>query len=71
MVVSKRFSLKKEDLKSWLKNALIFLSPALLIFLASLKDLVPVDWGGAVIVLWALNETVALFKKWLEINRYK
>ena len=70
VITSQKYQLISEDLKSWAKNALVFAAPALLVLLASFKDIVPADWKYAALFLWALNEAAALLKKWLEQNKY-
>ena len=69
-VVSKAHSLRREDIKKWLKNALIFSSPAILVLLGDLVELVPEGavWGAVAIALYGM--VVDGFKKWLKVNKY-
>jgi hypothetical protein len=69
-VKSLRFQLRKEDIISWAKTALIFLGPALLVFMGSILDILPQDAKWYAIALYLGNESIALFKKWLSENKY-
>ena len=62
---STRFTLNKADMVAWLRNSLIFLGPALLVLLASIVKVVPVDSKYAVIVLFAINMATDLLRKFL------
>lgn len=62
---SNRFQLNKEDIRKWGKNALIFLAPTILVFIASLSQLVPQEaWYGA-ILLYLINILTDLFRKFI------
>lgn len=70
MVKSPAYSLRKEDVQKWLWNAFIFAIPALLVLLASLKDVIPVDASWGVVALYLVNVLTDLLKKWMNENRY-
>ncbi|OGY24248.1 MAG: hypothetical protein A2Y57_04145 [Candidatus Woykebacteria bacterium RBG_13_40_7b] len=61
---SLRFTLNKEDLAHWAKNALIFAGPALVVLVASIRDVVPKDASWAVVALYILNVATDLLRKW-------
>lgn len=63
--MSKRFALNVEDVKKVLKNALIFAAPALIVLVASFKDIVPQDANWAIIALWGLNTLTDLLRKFV------
>jgi len=64
--MSKRFSLNKEDLLKWGKNTLVFLAPALIIFLTAIQSGVPVKEALYSIYLWGLNVSIDLLKKFVQ-----
>ena len=68
--VSKTGELRKEDIAKWLRNALIFSGPAILVLLADLRELIPENaaWGALALALYGM--AVDLFKKWMQENRY-
>lgn len=70
VVISERFHIDWEDLKKFFKNQAIFFSPVILVALAALKDLVPVEWQYAALCLWAINGLIDLFRKWVNKNTY-
>lgn len=61
--MSKRFTLNQADVEKVLKNAAIFLAPALLVFLLQIQS--GKDWKEALVAveLWALNITIDLLRK--------
>lgn len=63
---SERFTLNKQDIQSWLKNALIFAGPAILVLLASAVKAVPVDYKYGAIILYVLNFVTDLLRKFLQ-----
>lgn len=60
-----------EDVLKWLKNALIFAGPALIVLIGSATDLVPKEASYGVVLLYALNVATDLFRKWLSENKYE
>ncbi len=60
---SKRFTLNREDLKGWLKNALIFVAPDLIVFLGALSVKLSAD--GALVAVLVLNLLIDLLRKYL------
>ena len=69
-IVSKEKSIRKEDILKWGRNALIFAGPALLVLLASFRELIPLEAAWGALVLYALNLGLDLFRKWLKENKY-
>ena len=63
---SKRFSFNKEELLKVGKNALIFLAPALLVFLTAIQKNVPVKEALYLVYLWLLNTAIDLLRKFTE-----
>lgn len=61
--MSKRFSINKEDAKKWLKNALIFLAPAALVFLGVLETGGTWEEGLIALKLWGINVLIDLIRK--------
>jgi len=64
--MSKRFTLNKQDLIKWGKNTLIFLAPALIIFLTALQTGTPVKEALYSIYLWGLNVLIDILKKFVQ-----
>jgi len=64
--MSKRFTLNKQDLIKWGKNTLIFLAPALIIFLTAIQAGVPVKEALYSIYLWGLNVLIDILKKFVQ-----
>lgn len=54
-----------EDLKKTLKNALVFLAPTLLVFLMSVKDIVPPTWKYAAFAMWGLKVLTELLQRFM------
>lgn len=71
MVISKAYQLKREDVKKWAYNAFIFAIPALLVLIASFKDIIPVDASWGVLALYALNLIADILRKYVGENKYK
>lgn len=65
---STKFSLNTEDVKRIGLNALVFAAPALLVLIASFKNVVPADTQTGVIALFALNIATDLVRKFLKGN---
>ena len=64
--MSKRFTLNKEDLLKWGKNALIFLAPVLIIFLTAIQNGADIKDALYLVYLWGLNVAVDLLRKFVE-----
>ena len=64
--MSKKFSLNQEDVQKWAKNTLIFLAPALIIFLTAISNGVPVKQALYSLYLWSLNVIIDILKKYIQ-----
>jgi len=64
--MSKKFSLNQEDIQKWSKNTLIFLAPALIIFLTAISNGVPVKQALYSLYLWSLNVIIDILKKYVQ-----
>ena len=80
-MISPKYDLIRQDLKSWAKVAALFLAPVALIYFAFVQgnigldgfawsDFVPNLFVQGAMVAWVLNEALALIKKWIESNKY-
>ena len=65
-MISKKFSFNKEEIIKVSKNALIFLAPALLIFLTAIQNGVPIKQALYSVYLWSLNTVIDLIRKYTE-----
>lgn len=67
MKQSKRFTLNTTDWKKWIKNALIFAAPALLVLLADVLKALPgwVDGPKLVIAMFVINQLTDLLRKFV------
>jgi hypothetical protein len=63
--MSQRFTLNKEDVKKWLKNAAIFFAPALLVFLVAIQAGTPREEALYLVYLWLLNTAIDLTRKFV------
>ena len=70
-IISKVNEIKREDIKKWGKNALLFLIPAIIVLLGSVADLVPKDASYGVILLYILNLATDALKKYRQENKYE
>jgi hypothetical protein len=66
--MSPKYTLNKEDVLKWLSNTIIFLAPALIIFLTAIQNGANIKDAGWVLGLWVLNTLVDLSKKYLQGN---
>jgi hypothetical protein len=64
--MSKRFSLNKEDLLKWGKNALIFLAPVLIVFFTAIRDGASIENALYLVYLWAINVVIDLLRKFVQ-----
>jgi hypothetical protein len=79
-MVSKRFSLNKEDVFLWAKMAFIFLAPVALIYFAFVgkglengfdwADFVPDRFVMGSIATYIIGQILALAKKFVQVNKY-
>lgn len=60
---SNRWQWNYQDTFNWLRNALWFLVPTLLVFLPSLAGLVDPNWKYAVVTLYVLNRITDALRK--------
>lgn len=72
--MSKKWTINKQDIKKIIKNALIFVSPVVLVYLGSvlvnikvdgfqLKDFNPSVEAVTAIMLWSINTLIDIFRK--------
>ncbi len=71
MTISPKYQLIRQDLGKVLKNSLIFLGPALLVFIPALAKQIPAEAGYGALVLYVLNLLADLLRKFLATSRYK
>lgn len=67
---SPKRKLIEADYQKWVKNTLIFLVPALIVFLTALLNGATLQQASVAIYLWLLNSTIDLLKKWVAENTY-
>ena len=60
---SPKWRVNKADLKKWSSNTLIFLAPALVVLLASFKDVIPQEASWGVIALFTVNVLTDFLRK--------
>ena len=68
MAINRKFTLNSEDVKKVLKNALIFLAPALLVLLADITKTLP-EWiqgPWLVLGLWLVNTLTDALRKFIQ-----
>lgn len=65
---SPRFTLNREDVQKWAKNAIVFFAPALLLFLVSIQAGKSVQEAAQVLYLWGLNTAIDLTRKFIAEN---
>jgi hypothetical protein len=63
---SKKYTLNAEDKAKILKNAQLFLLPALLVFLTAIQQGMPVKQALISVYLWALNTLIDVIKKYTQ-----
>lgn len=71
MTVSQKYQLIRQDFGKVLANALVFLGPALLVFIPALAQQIPANVGYGALALYVLNLLTDLLRKWLAKNTYK
>ena len=64
--MSEKFSLNNQDLIKVLKNAAIFLTPALLVFLTAIQSGVDFKVAMGAVYLWGLNTSIDLLRKYIQ-----
>jgi len=62
---SERFTLNRDDVEKWLRNAMTFLAPALLLFLLEIQSGKTTKEALIALQLWALNTAIDLVRKWI------
>lgn len=65
VIVSKRFTLNKDEVKKWATNTFIFLAPALFVFLTAIQSGISVKDSLNVLYLWGLNVAIDFLKKFI------
>jgi len=80
MVISEARQLISQDLTSWLRTAGFFLIPVAVIYITAIlnnmgdgftwNDFIPTLIVQGSIVSYLLNELLALFRKWNNVNQY-
>jgi hypothetical protein len=63
---SNKWELNKQDILKWSNNVLIFLAPALVIFLTSVQNGTDIKSASYVMVLWVINALIDLARKYLQ-----
>lgn len=63
--MSKRFTLNEQDIQKWLKNAGLFLAPAVLLALLSVQQGKSLEEVYMIMRLWAINTAIDLLRKWI------
>ena len=64
--MSQKFSLNRDDLVKVLKNAFIFLAPALLVFFATLQQGGSTHTAFVALEVWGVNTIVDVLRKFVE-----
>ena len=54
------------DLVAFLKNALVFLAPTLLVLIPSIIGVLPADWKYSVILIYVLNRATDLIRRFVQ-----
>lgn len=67
---SPKRKLIEADYQKWMKNAGIFLIPAVIIFLTALINGATIQEASIAIYLWFLNTLVDLLRKWQAEHKY-
>ena len=62
---SERFTLNREDVKKWLKNASIFFAPAALIFLINIQAGKSIKESLIALQVWGLSTMIDLLRKFI------
>lgn len=65
MKQSKRFELNRADVEKWVKNALIFAGPLLIVVIPSIIGQIPSDWKYAAITIYILNTILDFIRKYI------
>lgn len=66
--MSAKYKIDNEQLNKWAKNTLIFLAPALILFLTAIQAGVPVKDALYSVYLWAINVIIDFLKKFVPSN---
>lgn len=66
---SGKFDLNRSDVSKWFKNTLVFLAPAMLVFLLSIQAGNSIEDSFLVLQLWGINTAIDLLRKYIADNR--
>lgn len=69
-VTSPKRKLVEADYRRWIRNAVVFLIPAVVVFLTALANGQDVQQAANVLYLWFLNTLIDLVQKWAKENKY-
>ena len=64
--MSPKYSLNKQDIVNWLSNTLIFLAPALIIFITAIQNGTSLKNAGYILLLWIVNTGVDISRKYTQ-----
>ena len=64
--MSPKFSLDYKDMEKWAMNTIVFLAPALVIFITAIQSGSTLNDAGYVLLLWVVNTVVDLSKKYVQ-----
>jgi len=65
---SDRFQLNSEDVYKWVKNAGIFLAPALLLFFIEIEKGSSFEQAVLTIKVWAISTIIDILRKFVSSN---
>lgn len=63
--VSPKGRINYADVVEWLKNALIFLAPTLVVLLPSIVGIIPTEWKYAAVIIYVLNRLTDLIRRFI------
>ncbi|MCR4291099.1 MAG: hypothetical protein NUV86_12660 [Candidatus Scalindua sp.] len=64
MAQSKRWSWNDADTKAALNQALVFLTPTLLVLIPSIIGIIPTEWKYGAVIVYLLNRVVDVLRRW-------
>jgi hypothetical protein len=70
-MISSQYELTIDDVEKWVRNSLIFLAPALIVFLTAIQAGTPFDEAIKIMYLYGLNVAIDLLKKFVNENKYE
>ena len=68
-MTSSKYRLDVNDLKKWGYNTLVFLAPAMVVFLTAIQSGKSAEESAYVLYLWGLNTAIDLLKKFVKENK--